>query len=65
VRPELAKRSFGSNVAATSVFVVTAIAAAAIFDGSAMTIAAVVALLPLPFLIGTHGTHTTLATVLS
>jgi len=30
-----------------------------------MTIAAVVALLPLPFLIGTHGTHTTLATVLS
>ena len=52
------------DVAATSLFVVSAIAAAVIFDGAAMTIAAAAALL-LPFFIGTHVTHTTLANMLS
>lgn len=51
------------DVAATSLFVVSAIAAAVVFDGAAKTIASVVALLLLPFFLGTHVTHTTLATV--
>ncbi|MDA9292906.1 hypothetical protein N9Q18_00300 [bacterium] len=53
------------DVAGTSVFVVAAIAVAVIFDGAAMTIAAVVAVLLLPFFLGTHVTRTTLASVLN
>jgi hypothetical protein len=47
------------------VLAVSAIAAAVIFDGAVMTIAAALVLLLLPFFIGTYVTHTTLATVLS